>query len=317
MIVLFSLLTTFAMVGVVFADGPTVSEGTVSGTEDLGGVRYRAFNRTSEKEIYLGVNVDYTGNPGRRIEKEVNWIKAGDNTIVFVYDQDQDELVTVVNGTSVATYTNYSTQVSNLGKDTDLLDHLNVMQITVVNRNVGAIVNLVDVHLDGNALGDFETASNSGWNNWSVTDYNFSQGFTLTGTLELSGTLSTSAETNKVQLNFGYAPGNLDVTKVVDWQGTTPDASRTFEICINGPSYPDGDCQTVDYDGTTLSWTDLHTGIYTVTETSPGSDWSVDISSSVTNVQPAQTAAVTVTNSYVSGANPSGNTIFLPVIFAN
>jgi hypothetical protein len=53
-IITFVIVAMFSIVEIASADGPTVSEGTVNGTEDLGGVRSRAFNRTSEKEIYLG-----------------------------------------------------------------------------------------------------------------------------------------------------------------------------------------------------------------------------------------------------------------------
>ncbi len=94
--------------------------------------------------------------------------------------------------------------------------------------------------------------------------------------------------------------GSLEVTKVVEWNGVTPDEQQTFEICISGPSYPNGGengaCQEADYDGETLTWNDLDLGEYTVIETDPGSEWTVGISGSSATVEAGQTAEVTVTN---------------------
>ena len=74
--------------------------------------------------------------------------------------------------------------------------------------------------------------------------------------------------------------GNLDVTKTVDWKGVEPDLTKTFEICITGPSYPQGDCKTLGYNGGTLKWSDLIPGEYNITETDPGAEWTVKIAGS-------------------------------------
>ncbi|HVV36086.1 MAG TPA: hypothetical protein VHC63_05735 [Acidimicrobiales bacterium] len=81
--------------------------------------------------------------------------------------------------------------------------------------------------------------------------------------------------TNKPTITNTRKHGSLKVTKSVDWNGVTPDQSKTFEICITGPSYPNGNCKTADFDGATLTWSDLIPGAYTATETNPGSSWSV------------------------------------------
>jgi len=71
--------------------------------------------------------------------------------------------------------------------------------------------------------------------------------------------------------------GSLVVTKEVNWNGATPDLRQHFTICIEGPSHPSGDCQTVSYTGGTLSWDDLIPGDYTITEVDPGDEWDVTI----------------------------------------
>ncbi len=74
--------------------------------------------------------------------------------------------------------------------------------------------------------------------------------------------------------------GSLTVAKVVDWNGIGPDQQKTFQICISGPSFPGGDCKTTDYDGGTLQWNDLIPGSYSVSESNPGSEWTVQVNGS-------------------------------------
>jgi uncharacterized repeat protein (TIGR01451 family) len=91
--------------------------------------------------------------------------------------------------------------------------------------------------------------------------------------------------------------GSLEVVKAVNWNGVTPDESQEFEICIEGLSYPGGDCQTIGYEGGALSWGSLAPGDYTVTETSPGSAWDVTITGSPATVSAnGGSAGVQVTN---------------------
>ena len=78
--------------------------------------------------------------------------------------------------------------------------------------------------------------------------------------------------------------GSLEVTKAVNWRGVTPDVSQEFTICVEGPTYPSGNCQTADYDGGDLVWSGLIPGVYTVTETNPGAEWEVAISGSPATV---------------------------------
>jgi hypothetical protein len=94
----------------------------------------------------------------------------------------------------------------------------------------------------------------------------------------------------------------LVVTKTVNWNGVTPDTAQTFQICIAGPTYPNGNCQTADYDGAVLTWGGLAPGQYTVTETDPGSSWTVSITGSPATVTTETTATATVTNTRKLGS---------------
>ena len=96
--------------------------------------------------------------------------------------------------------------------------------------------------------------------------------------------------------------GIIYVTKVVDWQGSLPNQGQTFEICVYGISYPNGNCKTTDYDGGLLSWPGVETGDYDVVETNPGSAWSVVIDRSPVTVPCGGEVSATITNTLRSGS---------------
>lgn len=94
-----------------------------------------------------------------------------------------------------------------------------------------------------------------------------------------------------------YCTGDLEVSKTVDWNGFPADGAQTFEICISGPMYPDGDCKTVGSNGGSLTWDDLWVGEYHVSETDPGDLWSTEIAGSPASVTEAG-AQVSVLNTH-------------------
>jgi type IV pilus assembly protein PilA len=108
----------------------------------------------------------------------------------------------------------------------------------------------------------------------------------------------------EVTISLPVVPGSLQVTKNVDWSGTTPDTSKTFEITITGLSYPSGDSHVFTYEGGSYTWNNLLPGDYTITETDPGANWSVNISGSPATVVSDQTATATVTNTYSYSYSP-------------
>ena len=105
--------------------------------------------------------------------------------------------------------------------------------------------------------------------------------------LLLSGIITVSA----------VAPGCIEVTKIVDWNGVDPIIGQTFEICITGPSYSDGNCKIFTYpDELVLEWCDLLPGEYTVAEIYPGDEWTVEVTGSPAVVPYDGYAYASVTN---------------------
>jgi len=178
-----------------------VTEGQWTAT--LGaGVRYRSFANTGGQEIYMGPNMGAGGYPNR-VTQEFWWSKPGTHEISFTYDPVANTLTTVVDGNPPLVYSDISLHAGCLPST------WNVMQIIVVIRDVNTIVDLNNVLLDGNPLGDFPGIyglGTAGWRYWTVSNYDFSQGFTLTGQIYLGGPFSGSQESCKVEVDVGHAP---------------------------------------------------------------------------------------------------------------
>jgi uncharacterized repeat protein (TIGR01451 family) len=132
---------------------------------------------------------------------------------------------------------------------------------------------------------------------------------TITGS---PATISANGGSAGVEVTNARKLGRLSVTKTVDWGEAAPGGSRTFTICIDGLSYPSGDCQTVGHNGGTLFWGSLIPGVYTVTETSPGSAWDVTVTGSPATVPgDGGHASASVFN------RNKGGPIYLPLVLHN
>lgn len=105
---------------------------------------------------------------------------------------------------------------------------------------------------------------------------------------------------NATVTNTHVNGGTLIVTKQVNWNLTTPDPTKLFNICITGTYY--SDCENVT-GGNSILWNDLPPGTYVVTESNPGIGWaqySVSPSQNVT-VASNDISTRTVTNTRAGG----------------
>jgi hypothetical protein len=187
-----SLVMLFAFSVASVAAAPIVSTGYDPAAVLKGGVRYRAFNQPSQREIFLGK--PDLGVGANRVELDCVWVSPGTNHVKFSYDSVLGKLTTVVTcGVNVYTLI-YSS--GNLGT-------LNYMHILVASRQSGATVGLDNVMLDSISLGNFDPPGLV-WSDWKITNYDFSNGFVIEGDLVLTGTQPTGSETNKVEIDVGY-----------------------------------------------------------------------------------------------------------------
>jgi len=140
----------------------------------------------------------------------------------------------------------------------------------------------------------------------AVTGTNLADYITVIGgACDASGNITLALAENKTCTITNTKRGSLVVTKTVEWNGK-PDTSKTFVICITGPSYPtEPNCQTIDYDGGTLTWPNLIPGVYTVTEDDPGIEWDVTLASSPVTVPGGGSGSVSITNSNLGKVFPA------------
>ena len=188
-------------VGQAFGDETAViTPGYQPHEADLIGVRFRSFANTGGEELYTGI--PDLGNGANRTASNLNW--AEENSVTFTFDPTADKLIATVtngNGTTTIEYPNLTKALANKGI-AYTLDDLNIMQITLANRDKNGSIAFNNVMIDGQSIGSF---SETGWNDWMVTGVDFSQGFTLTGTIEISGSISNSQEKSKVEIKVGYS----------------------------------------------------------------------------------------------------------------
>ena len=106
--------------------------------------------------------------------------------------------------------------------------------------------------------------------------------------------------------------GQIEITKVVNWNGVTPESAQSFEICLHGPSYPLGTefgaCKTIGSEGGKLTWFGLMPGKYAITETNPGLSWTVSVPDAI-DLSAGVTAKATVTNIHKLGGLTVSKTV--------
>ncbi len=174
----------------------TVSTGNNVTDPLLMGARFRSLANTGGEEVYVG-NPDL-GVAANRNATDLNWV-SGDNDFVLTYDAGTDTLTADVSNTSASSP--YSVSFANaLGGSNP---GLNTILLQVVNRNAGSEVQLNDLVVAGLPVGDFAPGSNTGFQEWTLTDAPITGSFTVTGTLNLSGPFSNSQEASRVE--FGFA----------------------------------------------------------------------------------------------------------------
>jgi hypothetical protein len=157
-------------------------------------VRYRSFNNTSDSELLIGPNPIASSYPNR-VERNMTWTKPGAHSITITYDQNADTLSATMSGNGLT----YSA-VSEYARCP--VGNWNVMAIVVVNLDNGTTVNLDNVTLGGYDLGRFNGETGC-VKLWTVTNYDFTRDFTMTGTISLAGTFSNNQELSKIEFYMG------------------------------------------------------------------------------------------------------------------
>jgi predicted ribosomally synthesized peptide with SipW-like signal peptide len=172
---------------------PTVTSGQIAGLVGAAGVRYKAHN--TGNDIYLGIDGLGTGSPSR-VEGNQTF-SDGTYPVTFAFDKAANRVTETVAGLTYD-FTTHPAPTCAIGS-------WNALQLLVRSGAVGTTSTTAfnDVKLDGLSLGSFTGTTYPGAT-WSVTGFDFTSSFTVTGNLVVSGWWTGSPNENaKLDITVG------------------------------------------------------------------------------------------------------------------
>lgn len=178
----------------------------------LVGARYRALGTTANGAQRLFLGIPDLGNGGRRVEASGAY-GAFANPIGFRVELDRagDRLLARINNGADLVYPNLATQLAALTSGTYGLDDLNVLRLTLQSTSTAGNsgrVDIADLRVNGlpaagfAVTGNTSTGATGASTSVSVVEVclGAGNGFVVTGSLLRTGTLSNSAEGNKLEV---------------------------------------------------------------------------------------------------------------------
>jgi hypothetical protein len=162
--------------------------------------RWKGFNNTSgvNSALYLGNNNMASGGINR-VETGRNglYIKPGETNVSFSYNKTSNSLIATV-GSRTVTYTSVSTKATG---NMNILNFMHIFLRSGSGTNTG-VAEFKDVVLNGQSLGSF-VAPAAAARDWTISNVDFSQGFTLTGKIKLDAGTYGSNESSKLDIWVG------------------------------------------------------------------------------------------------------------------
>lgn len=192
---------------------PTVTLGCDLDPTLQGAVRYRNLSNQAggATEIWVGRSPLTT-----RSEDDITW--SGGKAVEFSYD-----------GTNLTTKVGTSPSAVTVTRNVGSLGLLNYLEINITKNTAASSIGLNDVSLGSEPLGSFAKGPSTQGNTcWRVTGIKLGAGFTLTGTLALSGGFG-GGDSSLVQIDVGYVTGTDDQGPVTSNVYITPDP-----VLLNG-----------------------------------------------------------------------------------
>ena len=202
-----------------------------------------------------------------------------------------------ISGTNVATAT-----LTNQSSFTGSKDYAFGEPTTTIDANTP--ITVTDTQPSSSAPWTFNDSGSQTYSHQVTCNLNaFDEGNSYNIPVANTATIDQTGQSASANANVTCWVGDLEVIKVVNWGSATPDQGKTFEICVTGPSFPQGDCKSVGYNGGSAIWQGLTPGAYTVVETDPGAEWTVSGNNVQVNVPAGGSAQTTITNSTVIPAS--------------
>ncbi|MBS4063396.1 MAG: T9SS type A sorting domain-containing protein [Chitinophagaceae bacterium] len=179
--------------------------------ELLLGVRYRNVRNSNSNQP----QANFTGIPdlgsnrgsGTRTEKNFNYTNTGSYTFSIVYNPSTNTFVsnTTINGTTYSTtFNNVTTRLKADGKSNNP-SAINLMRLSVRTQTGNSSIVVSNLTIDGLPVnGNYGRTNGNGNSEWYAATNLLNNGFTISGTVTMSGSFSNSADGQRVEINFGY-----------------------------------------------------------------------------------------------------------------
>jgi hypothetical protein len=298
--VLVLILLLFLFIDLSIAQ-PVVTLGTVA--NNVTGVisaRWRGLNNNGGVNTAMYIGNSNIGVGANRVEVGGNGFfnKPSNTNISFIYDKAADRLLGTVASTLLGTQTITFSSVSTKLLVPAALCRMNYMTLLVRNLGVTStgITAFNNVQLNGNALGSFSTTPNS-TTIWTVSNFDFSQSFTVTGTIALDAGLYGAAENAKVELSIGerrpistISTSTICATSplVVNLTGLLPNNTYTIDYTFLGstvtPVFTTNSSGTANFTTAVVSQPNMGQilTINTLTPSAPGAcSWAAIVNNTV------------------------------------
>jgi len=174
-------------------DEPQIAEGEAAFSAGAG-VHYRSFlNQETDPpdEVYLGADIGL--NP-KRNEQDIEWLHDVSNAFEFSYTPGDDEIASVVNADPELTYDPISIDALCPVGDWD------VLQISMKGEQ-NDTVDIEDLEVNGVPFGTLAGSATEKF--WTITGFDLSLGFTVTGGIVITSPVTNNGDGNNVKMLVG------------------------------------------------------------------------------------------------------------------
>jgi hypothetical protein len=207
------IITLTAVISFISSsDAQQLLSGAFSGSQELlVGVKYRNVRNSNSNQsdaLYVGIpDLETVRSSGTRNSRSLNYTTAGLFTFSIVYDEASNSVIstTTINGTSISTtFSNVSSKLNADGKSSNP-SNINLMRLKVRTQTGASSITISNVVIDGMSVnGTYGRSNSTGQSEWYTSSNLLKNGFTVSGTVTMSGNFANNADAQFVELDFGY-----------------------------------------------------------------------------------------------------------------
>lgn len=199
--------------------------------ETLLGNRYRNLviaNSNQNNALYTGIPDLATNRSNSRTSQDLNYGTGGSFTFVITYDNAANTFTTTTNIGGTIYNSTLSNVSGKLTADTKIAaaNNINLFTLLVKTQNSTSSIIISNLTIEGVAVsGSYGRTNNTGTSNWYISSSSLTNGFVVTGTATVTGTLGNGVEGQMIE--FGFANAAAGGPLPVVWGGFTTKRTNT------------------------------------------------------------------------------------------